>query len=53
MNKQTQLKILQLTYQSDKLIAKLQNLAEELTYEEIDNITTEIKRINKTIKKLK
>lgn len=53
MDKQTQLKILQLTHQFDKLIAKLQNLAEDLTYEEVDNITIEIKKINKTIKKLK
>lgn len=52
MDKQTQFKITQLTHQRDELIAKLQNLAENLDYIEVSEIVYDIIKINKVIKKL-
>ena len=52
MDKQTQFKITQLTHQRDELIAKLQNLAEDLDYIEVSEIVYDIIKINRTIKKL-
>lgn len=52
MDKQTQFKITQLTHQRDKLIAKLQDLAEDLDYIEVSEIVYDIVKINRTIKKL-
>lgn len=52
MDKQTQFKIIHLTHQRDELIAKLQNLAEDLNYEDIIDIVYNITKLNKIIKKL-
>ena len=52
MNKQTQFKIIQLTHQRDELIHRLQDLAEDLNYEDVSDIVYDITKLNKTIKKL-
>lgn len=52
MDKQTQYKIIQLTHQRDELIHRLQDLAEELDYDEVSNIVYDITKINKILKKL-
>lgn len=52
MDKQTQFKIIQLTHQRDELITRLQDLAEELTYEDVSDIVYDITKLNKTLKKL-
>ena len=52
MDKQTQFKIIQLTHQRDELITRLQDLAEELTYEDVSDIVYDIAKLNKTLKKL-
>ncbi len=52
MDKQTTLKIIHLTHQRDELIQSLQNLAETLTSEDVNKISHDIVRINKTLKKL-
>lgn len=52
MDKQTQYKIIQLTHQRDELIYKLQDLAEDLDYNDVHNIVYDITKLNKVIKKL-
>lgn len=52
LDKQTQLKIIQLTHQRDELIATLQFSPSELTEEEVNKIANTIVKINKTLKKL-
>lgn len=52
MDKQTQLKIIQLTHQRDELIATLQFSPSELTEEEVNEIAHNITKMNKTLKKL-
>ncbi len=52
MDKQTQFKIIQLTHQRDELINRLQDLAEDLDYEDVSDIVYDITKLNKTIKKL-
>lgn len=52
LDKQTQLKIIQLTHQRDELIFKLQYSPSELTEEEVNEIAHNITKMNKTLKKL-
>jgi len=52
MNKQTTLKIIHLTHQRDELIQSLQDLAETLSPEDVNRISQDIVKINKTLKKL-
>lgn len=52
MDKQEQLKVIHLTHQRDELIRRLQDLAEELDYEDVDDIVYDITKLNKTLKKL-
>ena len=52
MNKQTQLKIIQLTHQRDELVSTLQFSPSELTEEEVKEIAHNITKINKILKKL-
>ena len=52
MDKQTQFKIIHLTHQRDELIRRLQDLAEDLTYEDVNDIVYDITKLNKTIKRL-
>lgn len=52
MDKQTQFKIIQLTHQRDELLQRLQDLAEDLDYKDISDISYNITKLNKTIKKL-
>lgn len=52
MDKQTQLKIIQLTHQRDELTSRLQDLAEDLDYADVDGIVYDIIKLNKVLKKL-
>ncbi len=52
LDKQTQLKIIQLTHQRDELISTLQFSPTELTEEEVNEIAHHITKMNKTLKKL-
>lgn len=52
MDKQTQYKIIQLTHQRDELIMRLQDLAEELDYNQVSDIVYDITKLNRTLKKL-
>lgn len=52
MDKQLQYKIIHLTHQRDELIKRLQDLAEDLDYNDINDIIYDIIKINKKLKKL-